>query len=145
MECPRCKLTLTNDPYRGADERHHRRERLEAVAHEAGVEIDRCSGCGGVFLDEGELKKIQTAAARGATKATIAPTTAIQRVYARGRERGPGTDPEAAVALVCPSCSGEMAARNWGFGSEVTIDTCLECFGVWLDFGELEALEDLFR
>lgn len=145
MECPRCKIELTNDPYRGTEERHRPRVRLHAVAHEAGVEIDRCSGCGGVFLDHGELAKIQNAASQGDTKQTVAPTTTIQRVYARGRERGAGTDHEAAVALVCPACGGEMAGRNWGFGSEVMVDTCIECRGVWLDFGELEALEDLFR
>ncbi|MDI3282870.1 zf-TFIIB domain-containing protein [Polyangium sp. 15x6] len=144
MECPRCKIEMTNDPYRGAEQRHHRRERLEAVAHAAGVEIDRCSGCDGVFLDHGELAKIQSAAAHGDTLPTHAPTTAVQRAYARARERGAAGEAEAA-ALVCPACGGEMAARNWGFGSEVMIDTCIECRGVWLDFGELEALEDLFR
>ena len=144
MECPRCKIDLANDPYRGAEERHHRRERLEAIAHEAGVELDCCRGCGGIFLDHGELAKIQTAAANGITKPTRVPTTALQRIYARAREHGAGTNGEAA-ALGCPSCAGEMAARNWGFGSEVMIDTCIECRGVWLDFGELDALEDLFR
>ncbi|MDI1446612.1 zf-TFIIB domain-containing protein [Polyangium sp. 6x1] len=144
MECPRCTFETTNDPYRGTDARHHRRMRLSAIAHAAGVEIDHCSGCGGVFLDHGELAKIQIAA-RSDTKPTRAPTTALQRVYARAREHGAGTDGEAAAALVCPSCGGEMAARNWGFGSEVMVDTCIECRGVWLDSGELEALEDLFR
>lgn len=142
MDCPRCKLALSStDPYRGADTQHRRTEPLKTIKHAAGVEIDQCTGCGGVFLDAGELQKIQSAAAR--TKSNVTPPSHIQRVYARGREQAEhGENPP---TLTCPACGGEMAARDWGFGSEVTIDTCIECFGVWLDFTELETLEEIFR
>jgi Zn-finger nucleic acid-binding protein len=144
MECPRCKIELTTDPYRGADDAKRRHEKLEKIAHDAGVEIDRCSGCSGVFLDHRELEKIQDAARDGRTKAAHVPMTRVQRVYERARDTAESRDEEP-KAMTCPSCGGEMAERNWGFGSEVMIDTCIECRGVWLDFGELEALEDMFR
>jgi Zn-finger nucleic acid-binding protein len=142
MDCPRCKLALSStDAYRGADKQHRRSEPLLTIKHAAGVEIDQCAGCGGVFLDAGELKQIQSAASK--TKSNVTPPSRIQRVYDRGRELAEhgGTPP----TLGCPSCGGEMASRDWGFGTEVTIDTCLECFGVWLDYTELETLEDVFR
>jgi len=142
MECPRCKTKLTHDPYRGTDTQV-RRERLRTIVHAAGVEIECCESCGGVFLDHGELQKIQDAA-RGKGASYEAPTR-LQRVYARAERRGPGVDPEETEEIRCPACGGEMASRNWGFGSEVTVDTCIECRGVWLDEGELEALEDVFR
>jgi Zn-finger nucleic acid-binding protein len=142
MDCPRCKLALSStDAYRGADAQHRRSEVLRTIKHASGVEIEECSGCGGVFLDAGELRTIQSAASK--TQSNIAPPNAVQRVYARGRERGELGDNS--PTLHCPSCNGEMSPRNWGFGTEVTIDTCLECFGVWLDFTELESLEEVFR
>ena len=142
MDCPRCKLALSsNDTYRGADVQHRRTEALQTIKHAAGVEIEQCSGCGGVFLDAGELRTIQSAASK--TKSNILPPSHIQRVYARGREHAEhGDNPP---TLTCPACNGEMASRDWGFGTEVTIDTCLECFGVWLDYTELETLEGVFR
>lgn len=142
MDCPRCKLDLgSTDPYRGADPQHRRAQALKTITHSAGVEIDQCHGCGGVFLDEGELRKIQDAASR--TKANDLAPSHIQRVYARGREKAKyGENPP---TLMCPACGGEMAPRDWGYGSEVTIDTCLECLGVWLDYSELETLEELYR
>ena len=142
MDCPRCKLALsTTDTYRGAENKHRRTEALHTIKHAAGVEIEQCAGCGGVFLDAGELQKIQSAAS--STKSNITPPSRIERVYARGRENSEhgGNAP----TLMCPACGGEMASRNWGFGTEVTIDTCLECFGVWLDYTELETLEEVFR
>jgi uncharacterized protein len=142
MDCPRCKLALSaTDPYRGADTQHRRTEALDTIKHAAGVEIEQCLGCGGVYLDAGELQKIQSAAGR--TKSNNLPPTPIERVYARGRERA--EHPEGLPTLTCPACSGEMASRDYGFGSEVTIDTCLECFGVWLDYSELDTLEEMFR
>lgn len=142
MDCPRCKLTLSaTEPYRGADTQHRRTEPLQTIRHAAGVEIEQCTGCGGVYLDEGELRTIQSAASK--TKSNVTPPTHIERVYARGREHAQqGEHPQ---TLMCPACGGEMVSRDWGFGSEVTIDTCLECFGVWLDYTELESLEEVFR
>jgi uncharacterized protein len=142
MDCPRCKLALSSTgAYRGAGIQHQRAEPLQTIKHAAGVEIDQCTGCGGVFLDAGELQKIQSAASQ--TKSNVAAPPRIERVYARARERAEHGGE--APTLTCPACSSEMASRDWGFGSEVTIDTCLECFGVWLDYTELEALEEVFR
>lgn len=142
MDCPRCKLTLSaTDPYRGADNQHRSSGALQTIRHAAGVEIEQCAGCGGVFLDAGELQKIQSAAS--STKSNVTPPSHMQRVYARGREQAEHRDDPR--TLTCPACGGEMASRDWGFGSEVTIDTCLECFGVWLDYTELETLEEIFR
>src|SRR5205807_4688683 len=39
--------------------------------------------------------------------------------------------------LVCPNCGGLMDGEDAG---DVRVDVCLDCFGVWLDAGELERL-----
>ena len=44
-----------------------------------------------------------------------------------------------APSVVCPKCQGEMRQYE---RNGVTIDQCVECRGVFLDRGELEALLD---
>lgn len=44
-------------------------------------------------------------------------------------------------AITCPDCSSETTRREWSFSTLVFVDICIECRGVWLDGGELEALD----
>lgn len=144
MDCPRCKLELSKpEPYRGSDydDGLRRRVPLYALAHSAGVEIDRCGACGGVYLDHGELETIQIHAWKGKTDPDYAVPSVVRRAYERATERAQRGERE---PLRCPSCRGEMAEKEWGWGADVTTDVCIECRGVWLDFGELEVLEDYF-
>ncbi len=46
--------------------------------------------------------------------------------------------PAGSGALSCPRCAGAMQADGTNQGVE--IDQCVECGGIWLDAGELEAL-----
>lgn len=48
-----------------------------------------------------------------------------------------GQYPGTGQRLVCPKCEGEMRTYE---RSGVHIDQCTRCRGVFLDFGELEAL-----
>ena len=43
------------------------------------------------------------------------------------------------AALICPKCGGEMRTYE---RSDVRIDQCTECRGIFLDRGELEQLID---
>jgi predicted RNA-binding Zn-ribbon protein involved in translation (DUF1610 family) len=47
----------------------------------------------------------------------------------------------ATTAITCPSCGEETTRRQWGIGTLVYVDVCIECRGVWLDVGELDQLE----
>lgn len=44
-------------------------------------------------------------------------------------------------SLRCPKCSATMGTYPYGGGGSVVIDTCLHCGLIWLDAGELSALE----
>lgn len=147
MDCPRCKTAIIKDPYRGAEPNQRRHPVLERIKHAAGVEIEHCPACGGIYLDHRELETIQIKAREYTSRYQAPP--AEQRVWARAHAQArpflASDQAEEPKPLLCPACGGEMAERDWGFSSEVTIDTCLECRGVWLDFGELEALEEVFR
>jgi hypothetical protein len=45
----------------------------------------------------------------------------------------------------CPRCDRAMERREHGGCSQILIDVCPQCRGIWLDKGELEALEVFFE
>ncbi|MGE0707403.1 MAG: zf-TFIIB domain-containing protein [Planctomycetota bacterium] len=82
----------------------------------AGNVVELCSGCRGMWFDTGEL-------------------TVLLGVYRR-LEAARG----AATGLLCLRCGGELRELPYP-GTEVAIDVCAACQGVWLDRGEFEELE----
>jgi Zn-finger nucleic acid-binding protein len=107
---------------------------LSEQRYEADIQVDACAACGGVWLDDGELEAIQESA---------------ERDYTKDIERMPELiGPKAARSeglLACPKCGAEMAAQEYAHCSAVVIDVCPEGHGVWLDGGELRALEVFFE
>lgn len=103
-----------------------------------GVTIDRCPHCRGVWLDAGELETIQETQdvnfrdvpESEATKAAAA----IE--MAKAKSEGPSA---------CVICQDEMEKREYGFASQVMVDTCPKGHGVWLDQHELSRLESFFE
>ena len=85
------------------------------------ITIDRCPECGGVWLDKGEL-------------AILLKNKKLSDYLTK--EIGTQSKSE----LVCPKCGGLMDIET---AEEIEVDVCLTCNGVWLDFGEMEALERL--
>lgn len=95
-----------------------------------GVVLDVChGGCGGIWVDEGELEKID-----GTGDFTLnVPIDASSAV-------------DHAQPRTCPRCDGKSQMRQVEVGSGeggATIDTCPACGGTWLDHGELERIKDL--
>lgn len=133
MNCPRCVGTsesgspkrpgVGESAYRGGFV-HGRVVALEEHAHPAGVKIQRCPSCRGAFVEYEDLKTIESRAGRG-----------MSRAEARARAWDPPTDP-----IACPSCQSETTRREWGIGTLLFVDVCIECRGVWLDPGELESI-----
>lgn len=87
------------------------------------IEIDICQYCNGIWLDDGELKKVL-----GDRKLASYLTKKI------------GT--KARSAIVCPHCGGLMDTET---AEDIVADVCLGCHGVWLDIGELGRLKGLSR
>ncbi len=106
--------------------------------YESGIVIDGCPDCQGVWLQQGELERIQESVEHDyADELRTIPDT-IATAYAMARER---QDTE----RHCPSCGAVMNRREYGYASQILIDTCAKCRGVWLDRGELQALEVFFE
>jgi len=123
------------------------------------VEIDVCPGCGGTWLDGGELKEItgfDIAAGRLLTcyKCDITLQTKMLRgveidicpqcssIWLDGGElkQLSGLDFGAGRIIICPKCEMHLQTK---VHNGVEIDICPECTGVYLDRGELERLTAL--
>ena len=142
MKCPRCKpVGPQAGPYRGAAPAQ--RPDLVAEPHAAGITLDRCRVCAGVYLDHGELGRIESWD-REHGKRRVQPVDFVRRAYEQAIRPDTGDVADEPVALDCPACDEVMFEREWSIGTLIRVDVCLECRGVWLDPGELETLEGLF-
>lgn len=88
------------------------------------VTVDRCPACSGIWFDERELPRLLRLGARD-----LRPL------------RGGSTDSRRDEAVGnCPRHQLRMTRMHSATNPAVVLDTCLECRGIWLDGGELDAL-----
>jgi uncharacterized protein len=88
---------------------------LEDIVRE-GLPLERCYDCDGTWFDAGELAVVLGVSRR------------VRLTGARATE------------LRCIKCPAELLVELPYPGTEVDIDTCPDCRGIWLDGGELKAL-----
>jgi Zn-finger nucleic acid-binding protein len=110
MNCPRCKIELTNKTI---------------LDFKYFLNIDYCNSCGGIWLDNGELTRLEK---------TIEPTFyEIRKI----------PDKQEQLELYhCPSCDNSefLQKAQHKRDKHVIIDFCRTCKGIWLDTGEIEAI-----
>lgn len=100
----------------------------------AGVAVDFCAaGCRGIFFDNRELERMDQT-----HEATDDPL--LQEILADGRERD-----ERSAPLSCPRCDIKMRRHGYALGTDIHIDRCYGCNGIWLDRGELAAVRENFK
>jgi hypothetical protein len=68
----------------------------------------------------------------------------LKRAFQHAHRPEPARSEEDPPPLACPNCGEPMFPREWGIGSLVMVDVCIDCRGVWLEGEELTALERLF-
>ncbi len=92
--CPKCDVALL-------------------LVHEAGVQVDVCERCRGVWLDAGELEQLGV------------PPAPVEIIAASSKH-------------LCPRCDRPMRQirRN-----DVDLEECVAGHGLWLDAGELPRLQ----
>ena len=95
------------------------------------MEVDACQGgCGGVWFDAFELKKVDEQ-----HEAAGEHLTQIQRDPAVSLDPNRKRD--------CPRCEGIKLKRHlFSRASRVEVDHCPNCAGYWLDAGELEKIRE---
>jgi Zn-finger nucleic acid-binding protein len=111
---------------------------LARKTYEAEVEIDHCPSCRGTWLDDGELETIQRTVERDHSSRLFEPLATAASSYN-------AVEQQSAPAAACPKCEAQMDVRPYGMGSQIVIDVCPEGCGIWLDGGELQALERLYE
>lgn len=111
---------------------------LVSQTYEAKIEVDACPSCRGVWLDKGELEAIQEARENDYSKALENLPDSVARSVNKVAQTHSG-------AVGCPKCGAEMDVREYAYCSQVVIDACPEGCGMWLDAGELQALEMFFE
>ncbi|MDC0720608.1 zf-TFIIB domain-containing protein [Nannocystis bainbridge] len=113
-------------------------EPLHATAVRHGIEFDTCAGCGGIWLDAGELEVLTSG---------LDPspgTGAMHEADLRARVPAPATRESDVRYRECPRCREVMNRRNFGSISGVIVDECRH-HGLFLDAGELEEVEAFLR
>jgi uncharacterized protein len=118
VDCPRDGTPLTTEPYGD------------------NTTVDRCRACAGVWLDPGELETIQQGS--HISPAELDDVDVIADAYEMARQK-------ALPGIKCPRCGLSLEAVEYAYCSRILIDRCAKCGGIWLDAGELEALEKFFK
>ena len=106
---------------------------LEKNFYEAKIEVDECPECHSIFLDYGELEQIQTTVERDYSGKIGKGKNEDALEYAKSMQIS-------APAINCPKCGVAMNKEVHG-NTKIVIDHCPSCRSLWLDNGELEALE----
>ena len=105
--------------------------------YEGNVVVDRCTTCAGIWLDAGELKDVQETIEHDYSH-QLERIDTVAGAYALARQKTQAN-------VQCPKCGSTLHASEYGYCSQILIDRCADCGGVWLDAGELQALEKFFE
>ncbi len=111
---------------------------LEPLEYEAGISVKSCPSCGGIWLDKNELQAIQESDEHDYSEELSRIPFLASNAYEMARQK---LQPD----IQCPACGVGMESREYARCSQVMIDVCPSCHGIWLDKGELEALEIFFE
>jgi Zn-finger nucleic acid-binding protein len=98
-----------------------------------GMVVDVCSGgCGGIWFDNFELKKVDEPHESADALLGIPINPAVV-VDAQGKRQ-------------CPKCDGQAMRRHFSsIKKQVELDSCPNCGGYWLDAGELALIRHEFK
>ena len=97
------------------------------------VTAEICSGCEGIWFDKHKLK---WAANQLAVREKIDPNE-LRFLFKKRIVEKPDKDEP---IRTCPKCTLAMKKVNYAYDSNIFIDRCRKCEGVWTDKGELIAI-----
>jgi uncharacterized protein len=111
---------------------------LKKQLYEGIIEIDYCDTCSGTWLDASELEKIQEVITNDhkAELGRIPDYVGKAILMEKTRNKPP---------VNCPKCHEQLERREYGYCSQVFIDSCVNGHGVWLDKDELKELEIFYE
>jgi Zn-finger nucleic acid-binding protein len=110
---------------------------LATEKYEGDVPVDRCPLCHGLWLDKGELEAVQKTLEHDYSK-ELTHINTVAPAYEMARQR-------VRPVVNCPKCRSPLHAEEYAYCSQILIDRCGKCGGIWLDTGEVQALEQFFE
>ncbi len=115
MNCPRCSKSM------------------KELANNK-IAIDICSnGCGGIWLDWQELKRLDEAHELDADFLAQITTKNTKKVDDK-------------IRVTCPDCKDIIMMRRFeSVKRQIEVDECPKCGGIWLDGGELMTIQSQFK
>jgi Zn-finger nucleic acid-binding protein len=100
------------------------------------IEMQHCASCGGFWVQGNRLGEILE---------KYMSFIAKRRDRECGLRRRVNPYEVEAQRRACPVCAGRMKKLNYAYNSNVLVDTCGECRGVWLDRGEIEGIASFLK
>lgn len=91
------------------------------------VEIDYCTNCHGIWLDNGELELLLQDSEEK-----------MQLLNSFSVNKNSGEK-----ILKCPICRKKMEKVTCGSGNKVLVDKCIKGHGIWFNEGELEQVVEM--
>lgn len=96
----------------------------------SGVTVDVCSNCKGIWFDSGGLSDF----VRSLTESeAISPQT--PHLFRRAVQPPDSAEEK---QKVCPRCGQQLHRFNYCYDSNVFLDKCSRCHGIWADGGQVE-------
>ena len=92
-----------------------------------GAEVNRCDSCGGIWFDKDELKLIRDERDKNLSWLDFDLWNNKDNLSASGK------------SINCPRDGKPLFKVKCG-NTDVTVDVCLECRGIWLDKNELDKI-----
>ncbi|MBN2512762.1 MAG: rhomboid family intramembrane serine protease [Sedimentisphaerales bacterium] len=94
-----------------------------------GFVLDVCLTCKGIWFDDGELI--------GFAKALENEVEPVEKLTLYKPRKAVGQK-ELLSTRSCPRCNVTMKQFNYAYDSNIFLDRCLQCGGVWTDAGEIQ-------
>jgi len=105
MKCPKCDVEMSPKTFDN-------------------VEVDRCFGCGGIYVDKGEMEQLENK-----------KLSALVDIAGKGEKAAIMDDVEA----ICRRCDNPMFSLRGA--NDVKFDWCDKCESMFFDRGELAAMD----
>lgn len=112
--CPECNIPLTPFSFHS-------------------VALDECKQCGGIWFDDGELKRCQAAGASALVELEEEVKPEIMLLDEHDHSRN------------CPVCNLRLTTYKYLYTSEILLDECESCYGVWVQEGELQKMAEFLE
>ncbi len=112
MNCPLCSISLQNYQFESKN-------------------VDICSNCGGLWFDKGEFQEVLN------SLISNNKVDYLNIKEAFDREPAP-KDKNKQFIKKCPKCNLDMQVFNYSYDSNVFLDKCISCGGMWTDKDEIK-------